>query len=496
MLTLAASLVLAACANQAAEDAPSSLVSDAAPVVPDSVYTGWLAAFKHCREKFAEIDKRIDAAGVRDATYYRVPGFPYFRTDRTLASFRNEVHSVDEIGGWTRRMREFDQESREFELDNLGLTQQERAIWRFDLLGCGRGLASIELEDPAVMKRLLASVVPPPDYPATAPVAMPDPKLRARVLARQQQIAQEFARPLASLDAPGPLLLWQIKPKQDMSLIEKGYGSVILDELGFPGLIDSAWAALAERNAPRLWIETSGESDRPGTPKWAGALPDVDLDRPEVHYQITFTRFGTQRLPQINYLFWFKGCGKAEGGGPAKVDGFIWRVTLDAKAQPLVYESLHLSGRDHEWFPAQPLPLKTATAAMDVPALIPQKDIPAGAPVLRIQAGTHALRRLVSLNEAAHAEVREFDLRRYEDLTSLPKPDGSKRSLFGPDGVVPGAHDADPFWTWGTGISHPGGLRQLGHHASDYTSRRQFDDPFLLESVFVAPTALPAAPAS
>jgi hypothetical protein len=56
--------------------------------------------------------------------------------------------------------------------------------------------------------------------------------------------------------------------------------------------------------------------------------------------------------------------------------------------------------------------------------------------------------------------------------------------------------DTDPFWSWGTGVSNPGGLRQLGHHAYDYTSRRQFDDPFLLDSVFVAPTALPAPPAS
>ena len=125
-----------------------------------SLFVGMLKAYKDCRAKYEQMDARIDAAGVRDGSYYRVPGFPYLRTDRYAASFRDQVTGLDEVAGWTRRMREFDQEAREFEHQNLGLSTEEIGTWRYDLLSCGGGLANLELFEDANLAFLRKQVVP------------------------------------------------------------------------------------------------------------------------------------------------------------------------------------------------------------------------------------------------------------------------------------------------------------------------------------------------
>ena len=130
-----------------------SAATPPAPTLPvpldPAVFTGMLKGYKDCRAKYEAMDARIDAAGVRDGSYYRVPGFPYFRTDRFALSYRDEVSGLDDTAGWMRRMREFDQEAREFEYRNLGMSEQDIGTWRYDLLACGGGLANLELFEEA-----------------------------------------------------------------------------------------------------------------------------------------------------------------------------------------------------------------------------------------------------------------------------------------------------------------------------------------------------------
>ncbi len=464
-----------------------------------------LAPLKNCRARYAEMDARIDAAGVRDAGYYRVPGFPYLRTDRTLASFVHEVHTVDEIGGWERRMREFDQEAREFEYLNLGLSQAELAVWRYDLLSCGRGLASYELDDPAVFASLQKVVKPRDDYSSDTARLFKGypfkfPAIKAHVAKRQAQILEDFARPLAEVDSTAALVHWQVKAVEDRELVADGFVKAIPDELGFPALTDSHWRAFAESNAPQLVVETAGERDRLGTPVWLSNGANVDTSRPRVNYQVTFTRFGHERLAQIVYFIWFKApqslsSADSAAQAAADIDGLIWRVTLDSFGRPLIYESLHASGRDHLFFPAQPLVPRDKPGTPQS-ALIPQADVPATDPVLRIQAASHALRRVVAADQIGSSEIQEYELRPYEDLFVLRTPTGSTRSLYDKNGLIPGTEPAaTPSWMKSVGILKPGALRQLGHHPTSYIGRHEFDDAYLLESTFKrAPVTVTAVP--
>lgn len=449
-------------------------------------FEGWYSAYRNCRAEYAEIDARVDAAGVRDAGYFRVPGYPYLRTDRTLASFASEVKTLDEVGGWIRRMRELDQEAREFEYMNLGMGKQQAAIQRDRFLDCGRSLAGIEVADqPEEYARLLTAVQPRDEYSQAQrllgfyPLAAP--AMRARVEARQQALDAAYARPVEQLPAQAPLTLWRPKPEADLSLVEIDFRRVFPDELGFPGFTDSTFRALAEHNAPQLWIETASEADRLARPALTPQGPTADPAQPQVHFQVSFARFGGKALMQFNYLFWFKGAD-----AQAPLDGFIWRVTLDEKAQPLIYESVHTSGRDHRWYPVQPLGRReTVDERLGVPVIAPQ-PAPTRLATLRIRAGTHEILRVVD-STVVSGEAQTFEIRRYEDLLALPAPGGGTQSLFGPDGLVPGPHGDDPIGGYASGILEPGALRQLGKHPITPIGRAHFDDPFLLQSVFVPP---------
>lgn len=452
-------------------------------------FTGWNRDFVSCRDEYAAMDARVAAAGVGDAAYYRVPGFPYLRTDRILASFRNEIHGVNQVGGWIRRMREFDQEAREYEYINLGMSIKEAAIQRFRFLNCGRALAGMELDDPAGYARLLAVVQPADEYSALErafglyPLAVP--LMRSRLSSEHDAVLQVLTQPLSALKSSTPLWLWSAKPAEDLGLVETAYAHAVPDELGLPGLVDSEWRALAEFYAPELWIETAGDSDLPAAPRLGTAGADADVSQPLVNYQINFTRFGGAALVQISYFIWFRDTKPAAA---AHLDGFIWRVTLDQRGQPLVYESLHESGRDHRWFPAQPGLLRRNPSYWQEPPLVAPGLAPARFATLRLAADTHELLHL-SGPERAQAQAdkfRQYELRPYEDLFTLPLPQGGTHSLFGPDGLVKDTYSPDPIGWIASGLRQPGVLRQYGHHAIAHIGRSHFDDPFLLESTFAA----------
>lgn len=491
VLRLAAALLVLGTggAAQGAPGVPAAETNLPVPLDP-SVFVGILKAYKDCRAKYAEMDARIDAAGVRDGSYYRVPGFPYLRTDRYAASFRDEVRGLDDTAGWLRRMREFDQEAREVEYRNLGLSELDIGAWRYDLLACGGGLANLELFEDRNLAFLRQQVRPGSEYrPKAAP---PSEGQRKLIATHEAEVRKRFSGALPATAGDTALKLWTATPVEDLSLIDAGYGKAIADELGVPALIESQWRAFAERHAPALWIETAGTRDQPGVPVARDGSFTVDPAQPRLHYQITFTRLGGRALTQINYFIWFAG----RDGNSGALDSLIWRVTLDAQARPLVYESVNASGRDHLWFAAQPLKRRNAgKKAVDSATLFPQAE-PIGGPVaLRLAAGSHALTRVVPLAtaSASGAAGSAYQLRRYEEVFTLATADGKTRSLYDASGLIPGIRDEDQVKLFGDRVATPGALHALGRVPVSATGIAHFDDAARLEQVLAVPAVTAAA---
>ncbi len=458
-----------------------------------SEFTGWNKPYANCREKYREMDARVDAAGVREASSWRVPGYPYLRTDRMLASLRGQVKGLNDVSEFTRRMRELDQEARDVEYVNLGMSDLDRATQRDRFLNCGRILAAIELEDPADWARMVQVAVPEDAYSTSARVLGVYPlaaiSMKSRAETAREAAMTEYQKAPGDGAAAQQMRLWTVQPVEDLSLIANAAKDVQINPLGFPGFFGSQWRALAERHAPKFWIETRDENDLPAAPVFEDRGLTANVARNQVNYLITYTRLGPDLLVQISYFLWFKS---ADGASTGPIDGLIWRVTLDTQYRPMTYESLHASGRDHRWYLVQPLKERTEETHSHEAEFIAPELAPADGATLHMQAATHALRRVLAADQAVGASRHVYELRPYEELFTLDRPQGGTRSLFGPDGLVPGAHGVDPVGGFASGIRQPGVLRQYGHHAISHVGRRHFDDPDLLENTFVAPGRRPA----
>lgn len=201
-------------------------------------------------------------------------------------------------------------------------------------------------------------------------------------------------------------------------------------------------------------------------------------------YQIGYTRFAEELLVQITYSIWFRS---NTGSRSQPIDGLVWRVTLDRRLDPLIYESMHPSGADHRWYPVRRLALRGEDARRESfvsPALAPAQGVS-----LRLQPGTHRLVEVAPGAKSRSSSTQAFDLRPYEELFTMPLPSGGTRSLFGPDGLVSQSSGNDDVAGWSTGILRPGAIRQAGHQAIGHIYRQHFDDPDLMDATF-----LPAPP--
>jgi hypothetical protein len=102
---------------------------------------------------------------------------------------------------------------------------------------------------------------------------------------------------------------------------------------------------------------------------------------------------------------------------------------------------------------------------------------------LRLESGTHYLQSVVLAADAAAGEI-EYRFADDDALRSLPLPGGGRRSLFRPDGIVPGTERGERYLFWPMGVPEPGAMRQWGRHSTAFVGRRHFDDARLMERYF------------
>jgi hypothetical protein len=102
--------------------------------------------------------------------------------------------------------------------------------------------------------------------------------------------------------------------------------------------------------------------------------------------------------------------------------------------------------------------------------------------LVRLAPGTHYIEQ-VGLVKGSDSLAR-YGFRAYDELRSLQRLDGGRRSAFGPDGLIAGSERAERFLFWPMGIASAGAMRQWGRHATAFVGRRHFDDADLMERRF------------
>jgi hypothetical protein len=130
---------------------------------------------RECAEWYAALDAAVDEAGVRDAQYTRVSGFPYVRIDRLHAALAGRAAASEAtLHAWVERLVELDIDARRHEIENLprssvdalpGLGRDySRGFALKRTRDCARLLREIDLAKPQARAALLERAHVPDDY--------------------------------------------------------------------------------------------------------------------------------------------------------------------------------------------------------------------------------------------------------------------------------------------------------------------------------------------
>ncbi len=445
---------------------------------------------RECAQWYRDLDGEIDAAGVRDVQYARVPGFAYLRVDRALAAQRKRAAASEAaLHALSERMLQLDLAARAHEIRNLPQARPGALVRTRD---CGRLLRELDLARPEARAAMLEAARVRDDYSEVRRILGVYGLSR---LAFASGVRRWEGEALAAFSGPSAsnASLARYSPPASAGMPRGVVAAILararLDPLGEPRLTADELGRLAAAYAPSFEIAPAGDFDRFGRLRWGreGETPEVDGSEPTVYVQHALTRYGEATLLQLVYTIWFSERPPREEGDilAGRLDGLVWRVTLAPDGAPLVFDSIHPCGCYHMFFPTPRARPRPPPDALEEWVFVPQ-TLPAVAedehPVLRIASGTHYIER-VTLDRGAEGAVR-YAFRPYDELRSLSRADGGTRSAFGPDGLIAGSERAERFLFWPMGILSPGAMRQWGRHATAFIGRRHFDDSDLIERRF------------
>ena len=431
----------------------------------------------YCARLFADIDRRVDVLGVRDAEAARIDGFPYLRIDRFDAALVGRDNDDAARTAWLERLAALDETARAAELANASLPSDDVARCRALLtaedagrIGLLRERAHVE-DDYSTAMRALGL------YPLTR-------------LAFAQGIAgwhkdtfAEFALPIERLPVHGTLVRYGVPPSPRVVRFP-----LPLDALELPQPQPLDRTALLAAYAPVFEIDVAGEYDKPGKLVLdADQQPIVEVATPTIYTRMAYALMGGKPRLQLVYTVFFteRPADSYFDQLAGHIDGLIWRVTLATDGTPLVFDTIHPCGCYHMFFPTEHVTPRPRDDGLDEGLFAPQRvHAPTASEriVLRIQSRTHYVQRVtIDWHGKPVSPLRMEDAQR---LTSLPAAKGGTRSAYGPDGLMPGTERGERLFFWPMGIESAGQMRQWGRHATAFVGRRHFDDPLLLDSYF------------
>ncbi len=476
------------------------------PATPASNYA--TIEVGECLSYLEALDGAASAHGVIDAEAARVPGYPFLRTDRFLASFPPGTLDPDTFGEWLERLQALDLDGRRIEIANLpGQVRVDLAV-RFGLgryepqplvdrvARCGTLLRQALTDSPDLYADLATRVAVPDAYRDWQRVMGLYPLIQipfsVGVRRWQTETEREFATPLAALPRQGELVRYLPPtapvpaPSATAARLERWRDN----PLRIPDPTPEELHGLLLGHAPILVIDTGSDQDRIGAIELdPTGRSRVATDAPVVYAYASHARWRGGIVLQLNYVIWFPS--RPSDGAfdvlSGHLDGITWRLTLAPDGSVLIADTIHNCGCYHLFFPSAALRPVAYGAAVEEQPFVPQRLPglePGGRFALRIASRTHYLQRVTgTAGEAEHGQ--RYEVQRYDALRSLGAGNEGRASLFGPDGIVPGTERGERFLFWPMGVPDPGAMRQRGHHATAFVGRRHFDDPWLLERNFV-----------
>jgi hypothetical protein len=451
------------------------------------------------------LDEKVEEAGVRNASAYPVPGFPYLRANRFLSALKSRLKDDKERDAWVRWMQQLGLQSRKKEISNLpdslvlALVSKETDLPDRDGLlrqmeSCSSELLSHDQTRSSFYSTLIPSVDIPDEYSTLLRIVGIYPVIALPVAAvterSKKKIKSWFAAELKDLPIEGRLL--SFVPEKRAFLSEREIEEIIetsrINLLEVPLLDETVEKRLVEYFAPIFIQDVAASYDQIGRVGWKGEGVEIDPERPTVYYYISHAFLKRKPILQIHYVTWYP---ERAGERPpwiekGHLDGMTVRVSLDDQGRLFMVEVMMNCGCYHLFSPQKeridrlvPKPLKfDAFVPQWLPAL--SSDDRVG---IRISSGWHQVQRLIPVREAS--DPIPYELVPYDVLENLPHEDGRSRSIFDVKGVAKGSERVERFILFSMGIPSVGSMRQRGHHAIELIGRVHFDDPHLFDQSFV-----------
>jgi hypothetical protein len=452
-----------------------------------------------CADFFALLDQRIVEAGVKDVGVFRVKDYPYLRANRFLASFREDDMDRKALSVWVGHMQALDQVARGYEIANLpaidasALSSSKNSDeLNANVVTCGNLLkaADFQITSPRI-EELREQVAVPDEYSLIRRTLGFYPLFRVMVSMGVDNWHAEAKKSYTNKPPVDWSSIRYVPEKSgELPTSRRIVENTLRDALGIPEYTPEDLLALFRMYAPVWEVQTQDVTDRIGAPFWAPERElGVDTGHPLTYTLLSFTRFGTDILTQLNYVIWFPSRPGENAldiyGG--LLDGINYRVTLDKNGLPLLYETMHNCGCYYMAFPAKNLQVRDKIDYAESPLFLqaPQVDPVSEFMTVAVKSRTHAVQHLFPLAREIQSEAITYFLVDYGQLRSLPHHQDGRASMFDQDGLVIGTERLERFILWPTGVLSPGAMRQWGRHAVAFVGTRHFDDPFFMNKFFI-----------
>jgi hypothetical protein len=453
---------------------------------------------------FELLDRTVTEAGVRDASFFAVSGFPYLRTNRFLTRLKDDLNSDARKEQWVHRLQQLDLEARQREIHNLPaatlkdlarqlgepvgrqMLQERAAFYSAKMLTHDQRL-------PDFYEVLLGAVSDPSEYSTTMRVFGLYPLTSIPVTAVTRNVQKKFKKwhhtPTGQLELLGELTAYLPFRSMEYSeetvrlILNRSRQNVLL--IPQPSIADQQ--TLLAMFTPVINQDIAAAYDNIGEVKWQGNKVSINAAKPMVYYYFSHARFKGVPVLQLNYVFWYSARNGQNSPwierGP--VDGITVRVSLDYDGHPFMVDIMNNCGCYHFFVPHHKKIGKMIPTPDGIDAFVPRR-LPESYPQerlkLRIISGWHQVAHMDDEMNAARSLF--YQLAAYEQLEMLPHDDRSLESIFNPAGIGKGSGRIEPLIFFPMGIVDIGSMRQRGHHAIKLVGREHFDDPDLFDRNF------------
>lgn len=453
---------------------------------------------------FNELDAAVDQAGVRNAAFFQVSGFPYLRANRFLVALKDRLNTNAQKQQWVRWLQQLDVQARATEIQNLPLTVvaelsagfselPDRKVLQEKIISYSNKLLAHDQLQPNFYEILQTAVQDSSEYSTVMQVfgLYPITVIPVAVVTemRSDEMAAWHQLPPDELPTSGRLIAYA--PARAMDYSQKEVQQILLRsrqnplEIPLPNAADRQ--TLVAVFAPIINPDVAADYDKIGEVVWGQKQLEINTDTAAAYYYFSHAFFKGEPILQINYVIWFSA-----RNGPnspiierGRIDGLTVRISLSPDGSPFMVDIMNNCGCYHFYVPRKELVQKILPVPMAIDAFVPTwlpDDFPRQRLVVRLKSGWHQVENIGTRNISTDDTV--YNLMAYNELEKLARDGHANESMFTSTGIGKNSERIEPLIFFPMGIPNIGSMRQRGHHAVKFVGRAIFDDPYLFDEHF------------